>query len=59
MFLLAGEGGRYLLCWVPWKELTSITGPVISYSEFRTMDKVNKPSDSEHELFKVGSRDRI
>jgi hypothetical protein len=26
LFPFSGEGGRYLLIWVPYKELTSVTG---------------------------------
>jgi hypothetical protein len=29
LFSSSGEVGRHILSWVPWKELTSITGPVI------------------------------
>jgi hypothetical protein len=32
LFLSSGEGGRYLVCGVPKKELISITGQTVSYN---------------------------
>jgi hypothetical protein len=32
LFSSSGEVGRHLLCWVPWKELTSITGKPMSHT---------------------------
>jgi hypothetical protein len=29
VLLLSSSEGRHLLCWVPWKELTSMTGIMI------------------------------
>jgi hypothetical protein len=45
----SGERGRHLLCWVPWKELTFITGWKHPFSEtlhvpaFRIPDDGNCP----------------
>jgi hypothetical protein len=73
-FALQVSGGRHLICWVPYKELRSVTGPFrpehgnrsnfrnivfSSYLEFRKMDKGHKPSDSEESTLFVCAKSRI
>jgi cytochrome c-type biogenesis protein CcmH/NrfF len=46
--------GRHLLSWVPLKVLTSITASCVAqFIEYRTIDKAQKPSDSESEPFRI------